>query len=296
MKRGTLRHMKTKRLARELGVPVMVVAGLLEALWHFTAEQAIRGDIGRWRDEEIADEIGWTETAKHFPDAPPLIATLVACEFLDRNDTYRLLIHDWPSHADQSVQKTLKNRGLTFALASDSPSSATAPEPLRNDSGNDPPERVEDVRPAQGKATAKAQAEATAPETAEAESHTARAREAETLEPEFLAAAHARFPHLHGRQQIVAYAWATAKSSGPPSNLELLDHLRHVSLAKILAHLATFFATIEARFHSLRRFVETFGDHDPDAPSSQLVGARGQPLRGSMGAIARVGQDLGVIP
>lgn len=140
-----------------------------------------------------------------------------------------------------------------------------------------------------------------------AQRNTAGARVAEPEPPEFaathlgidmvlLAAAHARFPHLTGRRQVVAYAWAAAKSSGPPRGLDALDHLGGVPLVKILAHLGHYLTTQPAQFHSFPRFVETFGDHDPDAPGTQAVDARGRPLRGSMSAIQRVGQDLGVLP
>lgn len=108
MKRGTPDHPKTRRLMRLLSIETWQACGILETLWHFTAKHAIRGDIGRWTDEEIAEGIGWTK------DASELVSALVESRWLDRSDKYRLIVHDWHDHADDSVKKTLKNRGETF--------------------------------------------------------------------------------------------------------------------------------------------------------------------------------------
>lgn len=133
MKRGTPDHPKTKRLARILGLEDWGSVGILERLWHFTAKHAIRGDIGKWSDAEIADAIGWKG------DLEQLLESLVQSGWLDRNKRYRLLVHDWHDHADDSVRKTLKNRGETFATLREKSrtfpeSSGTIPENAGNGS------------------------------------------------------------------------------------------------------------------------------------------------------------------
>lgn len=109
MKRGTADNPKTKRLARALGVETWGACGVLELLWHFTAKHAIKGDIGRWSDQEIADAIDWKDDSEKF------VKTLVETGWLDLCKDHRLLVHDWEDHADESVKKTLKNRSEDFA-------------------------------------------------------------------------------------------------------------------------------------------------------------------------------------
>ena len=113
MKRGTPDHHKMRRFARLSGVPkVYALAwanGALERLWHYTAKYAIRGDIGRITNREIAEVCCYPiKRADH------LIDILVQCEWLDRHPDYRLVVHDWADHADDSTRKTVKNRGLGF--------------------------------------------------------------------------------------------------------------------------------------------------------------------------------------
>ncbi len=116
MKRGTPRNKKTKRLAKALNVPIFAAVGLLEMLWHFTAEQATAGDIGSWTDEEIIDELGWSGVIAGTDIAEqPLIATLVDVGFLDPHPTHRLIVHDWPEHADDGVHLMLARAGKLFA-------------------------------------------------------------------------------------------------------------------------------------------------------------------------------------
>ena len=70
MKRGTVGHPKLKLLARLLKLPPYAAVGLLESLWHLTAEQHPRGDVGRWRDELIAEGVGWDRDPQE-----PVLAT-----------------------------------------------------------------------------------------------------------------------------------------------------------------------------------------------------------------------------
>jgi hypothetical protein len=125
MKRGTPAHPKTAMLMAELSIPRYAAVGILESLWHWTAQFAKRGDIGRYSNHIIADSVGWTD------DPDKLINALVKCHWIDTyaQDTHgvrteclplggeapRLIIHDWPEHTDDSVHIALARSAETFA-------------------------------------------------------------------------------------------------------------------------------------------------------------------------------------
>lgn len=131
MKRTGIDHPKTRRLAKLLGVPMFSAVGVLECLWHFTARHAIRGDIGRWSNHEIADAIGWPAE-----DVERLVSALLDTGWLDRDERHRLIVHDWHDHCDESVRKTVKKHGWQFVSRRDAvpvrESFATVPEQFAN--------------------------------------------------------------------------------------------------------------------------------------------------------------------
>lgn len=98
-----------RRLMRKLGVPLYAATGLLELVWNLTSTEAPQGNIGKIDDEDIADKVGWDDPAATLIDA------LVDAGWLDRDDHYRLLVHDWPEHAENNVHTTLARQCLTFA-------------------------------------------------------------------------------------------------------------------------------------------------------------------------------------
>lgn len=105
MKRGTPRHKKMHALAGALGVPLYGAVGIMEMLWHYTGMHTPEGDIGSVSDAEIANAVGWEKK----PDR--LINALVQSNWVERHESYRLIIHDWPDHCEQSVKKWLdRNR------------------------------------------------------------------------------------------------------------------------------------------------------------------------------------------
>jgi hypothetical protein len=108
MKTGTTDKRKFKQLLRDLRPflgdiksvdLVTVVIGLLERMWLFTSGSAIRGDIGKYTNEEIAEDIGWTG------DCDVLINALVNRHWLDESPdpAVRLVVHDWHDHAPKHV-------------------------------------------------------------------------------------------------------------------------------------------------------------------------------------------------
>lgn len=116
MKRGTPRHPKMRRLAKALDLPLSSAVGIMELLWHFTAEFALEGDVGRHTDQDIADAVGWEG------DAEALVTALVDSGWVDRSDTHRLMIHDWLDHCEDWVKKRIKR------MEDDKKSASKAPE------------------------------------------------------------------------------------------------------------------------------------------------------------------------
>ena len=108
MKRGTPRHPKIQDLQESLGMPLYSCVGILELLWHFAAEHAPQGDVGRYADKRIEAAIGW------YGGAGKVVRALLAARWLDSHPVHRLLIHDWGDHADESVRRKLSRAGLTF--------------------------------------------------------------------------------------------------------------------------------------------------------------------------------------
>jgi hypothetical protein len=106
MKRGTPDHPKVKRLMQALRISQATAVGHLELLFHFAASRAPRGDIGKWSDAEIAVAAGWDK------DPRPFLAALLTARWVEpARDPYRLVIHDWHEHADQTVQRNVANKG-----------------------------------------------------------------------------------------------------------------------------------------------------------------------------------------
>ena len=119
MKRGAPDHWKMKELARLCGVPSQYslpwANGIMERLWHYTAKYCPQGNIGKVPDTEIAEVCGWPAKC-----AGDLVGALLQSGWLDLSEKYRLLVHDWPDHAEDAVKKTLKNRGLPFLFPENS--------------------------------------------------------------------------------------------------------------------------------------------------------------------------------
>ena len=124
LKRGTPDHPKTLRLARTLGVPLPMVVGYLELLFHWTARFAPRGDVGKFSDADIEVGVGWEGAAGE------LVSALEAEGWIDahHDPRVRLVVHDWHEHADDAVKKVVQRlveKGTPgFFSAPDSPSPA----------------------------------------------------------------------------------------------------------------------------------------------------------------------------
>ena len=114
MKRGGPEHPKTYALAETLGMPLPYAVGILELLFHFAAEYAPRGNIGRWPDKRLADRL-------HYDGAPEaLVTALVQAGCVDRDAKHRLLVHGWAEHMDNGTREKLRQRGESVIPTSES--------------------------------------------------------------------------------------------------------------------------------------------------------------------------------
>lgn len=109
MKREAINHTKMKRLCRRLDLPLWQAVGMLETLWGLTAREAPRGDIGKLSNEDIALGLDYRG------DENEMVSALQLCGWLDPSDDHRILIHDWPDHADDAVQMRLARAHELFA-------------------------------------------------------------------------------------------------------------------------------------------------------------------------------------
>jgi len=107
MKHTTTELLKFKRLQRQLHESTRGTVGLLELLWHGTAKNAPRGDIGRFSNEEIAILCDWEG------DPDVLVNALIETGWVDPHSECRLLVHDWEHHAPNFV-KGVVTRGDGF--------------------------------------------------------------------------------------------------------------------------------------------------------------------------------------
>lgn len=108
MKRGTPRHPKVASLADIISVELFAAVGLLELMWHFTSEYAPAGDIGRHSDQAIARALHWRKNAH------TLVNGFVESRWLDKSDEYRLVVHDWPEHADDATHMKVARSRVRF--------------------------------------------------------------------------------------------------------------------------------------------------------------------------------------
>jgi hypothetical protein len=109
MKRGTHQHPKMEDLAARLDRELPLAVGILNILWDFAATFTPRGDIGKYSDEILSRKLDWRG------DPGKLIEALIASGWLDRDERHRLLIHDWPTHCEDSVHAKLARERLYFA-------------------------------------------------------------------------------------------------------------------------------------------------------------------------------------
>jgi hypothetical protein len=84
-------HPKFADLKARLGRPRCTVLGCLEAMWHF-ARFAPQGNIGKYTNSAIEKWLEWDGKSGE------LISALIKSGWIERNDAYRLIVHDWHEH------------------------------------------------------------------------------------------------------------------------------------------------------------------------------------------------------
>lgn len=109
MKPGAETKLKFKQLKRRLKLAHWQVVGVLETLWRVTEANTPEGDIGRLTDDEIAAAFEWEG------DSSELVAALVDCRWIDRNESFRLIVHDWSIHCPNHLKGNLAKYGKQFA-------------------------------------------------------------------------------------------------------------------------------------------------------------------------------------
>ena len=105
MKRGGPNHPKTYALAEALGIRRAHAVGILEMLFHFAAQYAPEGDIGRYSDKRIAAAVDWGASVSR------LIDSLAVTGWIDTHPGVGWVIHGWSEHADRSVVQRLTRVG-----------------------------------------------------------------------------------------------------------------------------------------------------------------------------------------
>lgn len=132
MKPGAETKLKFKQLKRRLKLPHWQVVGVLETLWRVAEANAPAGDIGRLTDEDIAAAMEWEG------DAGELIGSLVDCKWLDRDEEFRLIVHDWSTHCPNHLKGAFELHKKLFAdeIARQRPKQP-ARQDARQDASND---------------------------------------------------------------------------------------------------------------------------------------------------------------
>lgn len=109
MKRGGPNHPKTYALAEALGIRRAHAVGILEMLFHFTAQYAPEGDIGKYSDKRIAAAVDWPGKPEKLMEA--LTTTGWVDTYTNTHSGVGRSVHGWSEHADRSVKQRLTRDG-----------------------------------------------------------------------------------------------------------------------------------------------------------------------------------------
>jgi hypothetical protein len=108
LKREAYKHPKMLDLASRLNCTIAQAIGHVSLLIDWTADYAIQGDVGKWPNGAIARASGWEGDAEEF------VLCCIASGWLDEHQIHRLILHDWPDHAERWVKAKLTAAGLAF--------------------------------------------------------------------------------------------------------------------------------------------------------------------------------------
>jgi hypothetical protein len=125
-------HPKTRRLARNLGVPEPYAVGLLHYLWWWCHRYASTGDLSAYTAEDLADGLEWEG------DPDTLLTALVTAGFLDQTAT-GYAVHDWYEYAGRLVEQKEARRAQTRERVARYRSQQTTQRPAQSSgSGTEP--------------------------------------------------------------------------------------------------------------------------------------------------------------
>jgi hypothetical protein len=102
MKVEGFHHAKLLLAARDLGISVSHMRGIMTSIWHVTASHHPQGDIGSYSNEELEVAI---DTGL---DIERVVEVLVARRLLDAHPEVRLVVHDWHDHCETWVRKRVE--------------------------------------------------------------------------------------------------------------------------------------------------------------------------------------------
>lgn len=110
MKNDTYDHWKLLQVTADLEIPRPYAAGIVEGLWRRVARYAPSGDVTFLTGEILAS---WL--AMPLDMGAPALVALERAQLLERLEDGRLVVHDWPAHAEDQVHLALARRGELFA-------------------------------------------------------------------------------------------------------------------------------------------------------------------------------------
>lgn len=98
-------HPKTKRVARDLGIPAAAVVGHLHCLWHWATKFAFDGYLGEFDVEEIFEAAGFDDYAPEaFQHSPQVVVqTLTRRDWIDETER-GLYLHDWHEYVQKYAE------------------------------------------------------------------------------------------------------------------------------------------------------------------------------------------------
>lgn len=99
-----VRHPKTRKLSRKLGITIPAAIGHLHMLWWWALDYAQDGDVSSFEPEDIADAIDWPLDRSDL-----LLDALIDSEFIDDCEG-KLVIHDWFDYVGRLIDKREQNR------------------------------------------------------------------------------------------------------------------------------------------------------------------------------------------
>lgn len=113
LKREAFTHPKTLDLAARLSLPHAYAFAHVAYLFNAAADIAAQGNIGKWPNGVIARKSEWTG------DPDTFVTAMISAAWLDSHahPDVRLLIHDWPDHAERFVKAKLSRERVWFHWA-----------------------------------------------------------------------------------------------------------------------------------------------------------------------------------